>query len=239
MKSYYDDIFAAIQAAHYAGDNAKALFLIEEELRMPYIPLDFEKKLSALKKECEADRKLTNKQLSEEELEAYLKADSYRQLIAVNQLNEQNLRANLALVEQFLLRPDGNNNAKALLINSLISQEIQTEVKLFKDGLVYSFIPRYIEPIEYSDGYEAAMTLFTQVFVQNPALKKMAEELLINECFLYLPLSYDENEGILLADKIILYVYDCFALKAQRQDFIKEYLTDYEQQLLTGMELHV
>lgn len=82
--------------------------------------------------------------MSLEEIEESLKGDREHQLRAVDALHGMNLRSCLDLVRAYL-ETDPDPLASALLIDSLIDQQISEELTLNRDGIGYTFIPRYQE----------------------------------------------------------------------------------------------
>lgn len=222
--NYYDEIYLKIEELYQSGDFNKATFLLEEELNMPYIPKDFEDRLLKLKLDYQASSSLNKKTLDEEEIEEYLKGDAYKQLIAVNYLDTTNLRENLELIKTYLVS-DGDLNAKVLLISSLINQDINEELCVLKDGLEITFIPRYCESVEISDGYQSGKTFLEETIANdNPSLYNMALEMLTRICFLNLPLSLDSDEGLIYSKSIMVYLYDCFDDDSSKKAFIDKYV---------------
>ena len=237
--NYYEDILEKIKSTIEKGDIERALFYLDEELSMPYIPLEIEEKFLELQKECKASKSKESIKLSEEEIYANLneKASPVKQLTTANYLNNLNIRDYLELVNDFLIG-NGEVMAKLLLVNTLMEQDITEELTINKDGLEIDFTPRYIEPIEISDGYEAAMNFFEENLKQNPSVLEMARESLGNECFMYLPLSYDSEEGIILAKEIICDIYDALGDLESKEVFMKEHLTELEKTYLREKALN-
>ena len=237
--NYYDDILEKIKTTIEKGEIERALFYIDEELSMPYIPMDVEEKLLELQRDCKASKTREKLELSEEEIYANLneKASSLKQLMTANYLNNLNIRDYLELVNDFL-KGNGETTAKLLLVNTLMEQDITEEMTINKDGLEISFIPRYIEPIEISDGYESALQFFEENLKQNPSVLEMATESLGNECFKYLPLSYDSEEGIILAKEIICDIYEALGDLESKEEFMKEHLSELEKTFLKEKALN-
>lgn len=224
--NYYDEIYSKIEELYQAGDYSKATILLEDELNMPYIPKDFESRLLKLKSDYQSSHSFSKKSLNDEEIEDYLNGDSLKQLVAVNYLDTTNLRDYLDLIRAYLMS-DGDINAKVLLISSLINQDINEELTVLKDGLEITFIPRYCESVEISDGYEAGKTFLNDVIANdNPSLYNMALEMLTNICFINLPLSLDSVEGLIYAKSIVVYLYDCFEDYESKDNFIKKYVNN-------------
>ena len=231
-KNYYDEVLDTLKELYEKKEYLKAQSIIEEELSMPYIPLDFEKELNNIAKDIKASVKSKDIILDDEMLEEYLSGDDYRQILAVNYLDSMNLRNYLPLINKYLIG-NGNRECKCLLISSLIDQEINEEITVNKDGLEISFIPKYAEPIEMTDGYNSALNFIKEVFEnENPVFFNMCKELLIKECFYNLPLAYDEEEGIILGKSVIVYLYECLDDQNGLRSFKERYISDDEMMRL-------
>ena len=142
---------------------------------------------------------------NEEEIREYLKGNEYRQLVAVEQLNKLNLREYYDLCNEYL-KSDGFINAKVLLIESLVRQEISDEYTMLKDGMLFNFIPRYVMLPEESEGYNTALKILSDYYMKEPSYFLMARDLLYKDCLMALPLSYIREEGEMLARNIISYL---------------------------------
>ena len=230
--NYYEECLTKIRHLIETNELKEAEMLLHEELSMPYIPLDFEKELNNIAKDIKASVKSKDIILDDEMLEEYLGGDDYRQILAVNYLDSMNLRNYLPLINKYLIG-NGNRECKCLLISSLIDQEINEEITVNKDGLEISFIPKYAEPIEMTDGYNSALNFIKEVFEnENPAFFNMCKELLIKECFYNLPLAYDEEEGIILGKSVIVYLYECLDDQNGLSSFKERYISDDEMMRL-------
>lgn len=206
--SYYDDLLNTIDALIANRNILEAKSLVLNELKMPYIPSDIETKLNAYLKDFPKED--MSHHISIEEIVSYLKEDEEKQLIAVNELSRLNLRDYLDIVSEYL-NSDGIINAKVLLIDSLISQDISNELNMVNKGVEYKFIPKYIVPVEISKGYVKAIKLVSDEYMKEPSKLKLAKDLIYKECILALPLSFEEDEAQNLANKAIEYINKCFA----------------------------
>jgi len=179
----------------------EAYDLIAEELSMPYIPADFEKELLELMDQL-PQAVVNGKEISDQEIEEYLKGDVEHQVIAITNLFKKNIRNYLPLCQEYLLG-EGDSSCKCLLIYVLMAQEVSSEISCLKDGVQYDFIPNQILAPEVSDGYIKGLEIIEQHFAKNPSLINLAEQLLAQDCLNYLPLTYEEDEAETLAGGII------------------------------------
>lgn len=204
--NYYDDILNKINELIKNNDINKALSIVEEELKAPYLPKDFNEKLLSIYDNFHKNNTFV---MNDEMIEDFLYSTNEKQLIAVDQLNKKNLREYIDLCNEYLTSK-GFINAKVLLVDSLIRQEIGEEIKMDKDGLLFEFIPKYQLPIEESDGYLSGKKHLNDYYLKEPSKAKIALDLLYKEMIMNLPINMNEEEGIEIAIKIIDYINCAF-----------------------------
>lgn len=205
--SYYDELLNKVKELIDKGDYNKASSLIDKELSMPYIPSDFEPKLRELLSLIPIE--IDQKSLSDDQIIEYLISDEMKQLRAVEELNKKNLREYLDICGNYLCS-EGFINAKALLVDSLIKQDINEEINMLNNGLEYSFIPKYILSPENSLGFLEGLKLLSDKYMKEPSKLELAKQLLYKECLLALPVNYEEDDGPYLADKVYEYIENAF-----------------------------
>ncbi len=205
--NYYDDVMKEIRQAIEDGDIKKGLSMIDDELSLPYIPKDHEEALIELKARYMV-KEASKKEFDDEEIEEYLFShDPLKELAVVDHLRRYDLTQYIDLIERYL-KSIGDKNAKALLVETLIEKGIEHEFTYLKDGIEYDFIPLYAEPISMSDGYKIALAHIDEALYKEPSLKEMAHRLLAKVAFEMLPLSFDEDEAMVFARSIIIYLYE-------------------------------
>lgn len=206
LMNYYDETLVKIEELIKENKKDEAIHIIDEELKQAYIPKDFNEKLLEYKKDLNT---ASRKELSDEEIVEYLKGNHEQQLFAVAYLDKKNLRDYLDVCENYLTS-NGFINAKALLVESLVRQEINEEIKMNKEGLEISFIPKYVWPIEISEGFESGIKYLTEYYLKEPSKLEIAKSLLYKEAMLELPINLEESEGVIKAMNIIKYIDEAF-----------------------------
>lgn len=204
MENYYDEVIQEIQENIENKNYAEAMSLLKKELNMPYIPKDVEDKLYALLHDLKfqmSDQTHSYERNIDDILDG-LHGTSEQQLIACSQLIKRNLRDYVEDIQDYL-KEDPYSDAGALLVESLAEQEIQDEFVWNKDGIKYTFYGDSITPCSKSKGFLKANELLKQWLAKNPDMYEMAKSLLIHDVFLFLPLSYDEEDGESLAYDIV------------------------------------
>ena len=205
--NYYDETLEKIEKLLSENKEDEALLIINDELRQAYIPKDFEEKLFKYKDSFQ--KELVKKSLSDDEIIEYLKGPKEKQLIAVSLLDKKNLRDYVDVCNAYL-SGDGFINAKVLLIDSLIRQEIGDDISFNNNGLEFNFIPKYQLPIEESDGYSSGNKYLEDYYMKDPSKLKMAKSLLYKELMLNLPINLEESEGVIIAKDICEYIEEAF-----------------------------
>jgi len=206
--NYYDELIAEIEKLIEEGEDREAEHLIRNELSMPYVPRDIEEKLKVLLHDLVQKNSLPAS-LSTEQIEEYLFQDELHQLMAVSQLADRNLRNCIELCSRYL-KSDGNPNAKAYLLLSLILQEVDADLVLKRNEELIPFNPSKLIPPEDSEGYQTCHEILSERFLKEPSKLKLAEELLYKETLLDLPHLIDAEEGRYLASKITEYLEKAF-----------------------------
>lgn len=201
MNNYYDEIIDEIKQLINNGQNDLAYSKILNELNMPYIPSDIEKKLQELYQEVKFVNRKT-KVFDDERIEEYLSHNDESSLLAIDRLAKLNVRNYLKPIKDFLIN-DPNKYAAGLLIDILIEQNINEEIEFHKDGVVYNFIPSYLTSCKDNKAYGIAYDHLAKWLENNPSYLKMADQLLIQQMFLALPLCIETDEAKELAYSIL------------------------------------
>lgn len=206
--NYYEELIKNIEDLLNNKKYDEAKSIIDNELNLPYVPKEIEEKLNQYLLIIK-DATFALKLLSDEEIEAYLKDNETKQLIAVDELSKRNLRDYIDVIYEYL-KDDGYINAKALLIDSLIRQEINYEFEYVNNCSLIKFNPSKLEVIEKTDGFNTAYTLIEENYLKDPSKAHMGIELLYKEALLSLP---NQIDGKLISEKIINYIDKAFSAK--------------------------
>lgn len=210
MSNYYDEILNEIKQLREEGKYQKAKVMIQRELDMPYVPSDIEKQLRKQKRDVlyELSEQSGDTEVSLNKLLNGLKGRAETQLFSASQLSSRNIREFLPEIMDYLAK-DPLPEAAGLIINAIAEQEIGEEFVLLKDGVEYTFYGDDITPVSKSEGYlRANKYLYDWVGIKNPAIYDMAKKILIHDVYLFLPLSYSEDESKALALDTIKQISD-------------------------------
>ena len=206
--NYYDETIDKIKNLIDQKEYEKAKRLILNELDLPYVPKDFEDKLNELLLQVKQD---TYKplSLSDEEIINYLNMDESHQLIGVDALNRRNLRDYIDICENYLSKPN-YANGKALLIDSLISQQIDHEFIYKDDNREVTFNPIKILPVEENDTYIECYKRIQDIYMKEPSIIIMANQLLYKEFMMKLPETFNKEDIDTIINKIVAFIEDAF-----------------------------
>lgn len=201
-KSFYTETQMEIQALMEQKKYDEAKQKILNELSMPYIPAFFEEELKSYLKEIKAEEK-DIKFLSAEDIIEGLSGNDAMQLQAINALNQMNCRQFIDEIQHYF-NSKPHPNLQALLIDTLIDQQLMDEFTVFQNDVEITFMPRYVEKPSDTDGFIEAEKCFESWFGNDdPSFVELCRQYLIQETFLMLPLAYEEDEGLLLAISIV------------------------------------
>lgn len=197
MENYYDEILEEIRSLMTQGKNEEAFARVNQELSMPYIPPDVEPELKKYRREL--NYRLSEKEGTHEEstdvLLERLHGKPEEQLGAAASLSSRNLRDLVPEINAWLGK-DPQPEAAALIVEAIAEQEIGDEFVWNRDGVEYTFWGDSVTPVARSSGFQKAnQYLYDWFGNDNPDLYEMAKTLLIHEVYLFLPLSYGEQEA--------------------------------------------
>ncbi len=204
MVDYYQRSLDEIKELKEKKQWQTAFNRVNEELSMPYIPMEYMVKFEELQRELNSLINPIEENvviLSFDQIEQALLSDELSALEALNSLKQLHLVPYCQRIQRLLdvqLIPV----IEALLILVMIEQRLDYNFKLSKSFDI-EFNPLYLQHPEDSDGYLVAKEMLEKLLVKDPSSLKMAFDLLIEEVLLMLPLSYDEFEGEYLAYSII------------------------------------
>ena len=210
MTDFYDETLREIADLMNMHHYEQAEIIIERELSMPYVPADFEKKLHAFRKDLQflTSENRERKERSFASLLEGLKGKPEDQLASASQLFDRNLRSASDELRKYL-QGEPFPEAAALVIEAIAEQEVPEEFIFVRDGLEYTFWGDALTPAAESEGFIEAFRILKGILENDrPDYLEMCRKLLVHEVYMYLPLSYEKEEGEELADRILSDVSD-------------------------------
>lgn len=204
MENYYTEMIDEIESLIRDEKYEEADVLLKRELQMPYVPLDVEDMLRSLKKDVQYARseKEQRRDISIDTVLQKLHGTPEEQLSAVENLCNRNLRDCLDEIQEYL-EHEPNLEAASLLIDAIASQEVGDEFTYNKDGVEYTFWGDAVTPVGKCEGLKEALHyLYEWLGLKYPSIYEMAKKMLIHEVYVALPLTYEKEEGKVLAYEI-------------------------------------
>jgi hypothetical protein len=219
----YDDILNEIDDHLTKGKIKNALDLIDEELRMPYIPPFVLAKLNQFKEIAMTAQKMNTEihlDMSEEGILKYLHQDELHQLRALEAFSVMNMRNFVPLVQEAFNCIEGRL-LKCLLTKLTIEQALTESFTFSDEGITYEFIPASLTLPEESEGYqEARSQLKAWLEDDDPSMLKLCLDQVELECLLRLPQSIDEDEAFDLAFQILKTIFLMISTPEHFEKFI-------------------
>lgn len=212
MDNYYNELLVKIENEMQKGAYEKAKLVVEEELRMPYIPKEIEAKLIAFYNECKHQLNDASKEVTYvlEDVTQLLKGNLEEQFMAVELLRNSNIRSELDVVESYL-KANPHYLIRSYLIDILMEQQVQEEIKINYEGYEVTFIPISIKKPMEAKGIQIALQTLRMWFENdNPSFLGQCIDTLIKEAYLRLPFSIEEDEGEIIAQAVTHYVFEAY-----------------------------
>lgn len=210
-ETYYDVVSMYITTLKELQEYDEAIDILIEELSMPYIPYQYEMLFNTAydqilldKQEAQYEVESKNQIFSIEEIEQVLKnKDCNEDLLymALDQLQQLNVRLILSTIRQYLKDPSHHFFAKSLILEILIEQQVDEDFEVEKFGVIYDFNPSYmplvLEQMQY-DGIK--QYLQNNLEDENPTLYYQCVEYLEYMLYAIYPKEvYDDEYNVIAA----------------------------------------
>ena len=212
-KNYYWLIRYKIEALIEANQLQKALLVVEEELKMPYIPKDYVEYFETLGQQLTNQVKLSQKKdyfknLSNEDFSSMLltEKDETNLLVLVEQFNHRNARALIPTVSNFVGLDYIANYIKMALLEILHDQAIDHDFVLSNKGQSIKINPLQLEPLFQQEGFKKSIKLIDG-FSNSITIsqKEIAYELLISYLADNFPTRVEANAQSSLVAAVLIF----------------------------------
>jgi hypothetical protein len=212
-KNYYWLIRYKIEALVESNQLQKALEVVQEELKMPYIPKDYVEYFETLGQQLNNQVKLSQKKdyfknLTDEDFSLMLlsEQDETNLLVLVEQFNHRNARALIPTVSSFVGLNYVANYIKMALLEILHDQAIDQEFVLTNKGKTIKINPLQLEPLFQQEGFKQAIKLIDE-FSNSITIsqKEIAYELLISYLADNFPIRVDAKTQPSLVAAVLIF----------------------------------
>lgn len=246
QETYYDVVSMYVTTLKELGEFEEAINILIEELSMPYIPYQYEMMFNTAydeilleKQEANWEVESKNQIFSIEEIEQILKnKDCNEDLLymALDQLQQLNIRMIIPTVQDYLLNPYHHFFAKTLLIEILIDQQVDEDIEVEKFGQYYNINPSYMPLVLQQPQYEGIYKyLENGLENDNPSLLNQCVEFLEYMLYAIYPREIYEDEYNVKAAAIHHYVATLQSIDVDLEDLEMTYYCDkneIEQEIL-------
>ena len=249
-ETYYDVVGQYIMSLKECEDYEEAINILIEELSMPYIPYEYENAFNTAYDEillAKQDAAYANEKkqiFSSEEIEVILNKDDVNDdllYMALDQLQQLNVRILMPSIRQYLENPKKPPFAKTLIMETLIEQQVDEELEVSKFHDYYTFNPSYSPLVLEQMCYNGIGKELVRVLEDENAS-------LLNQCLDYLeyylyviyPKDIYEDEYSLVAAALHYYVATLQNIEVDEMDLEIAYnvsMSQVENMLLALKEI--
>lgn len=236
-ETYYDVVSMYVTTLKELGEFEEAINILIEELSMPYIPYQYEMLFNTAYDEVLLDKQEMNYEVesknqifSVEEIAQILKnKDCNEDLLymALDQLQQLNIRLMIPTVQDYLLNPHHHFFAKTLLIEIMIEQQVDEDIQVEKFGQIYDINPTYMSLVLEQSQYEGILRFLQNGLEDdNPTLFNQCVEYLEYSLYALYPQEIYEDEYGVKAAAIHYYVATLQGMEIDIEDLEIAYYCD-------------
>lgn len=249
-ETYYDVVGQYIMSLKECEDYEEAINILIEELSMPYIPYEYENAFNTAYDEillAKQDAAYGNEKkqiFSSEEIEVILNKDDVNDdllYMALDQLQQLNVRILMPSIRQYLENPKKPPFAKTLIMETLIEQQVDEELEVSKFHDYYTFNPSYSPLVLEQMCYNGIGKELVRVLEdENASLLNQCLDYLEHYLYVIYPKDIYEDEYSLVAAALHYYVATLQNIEVDEMDLEIAYnvsMSQVENMLLALKEI--
>ena len=228
MANYYQELIARISEHIQRQEYQQASDLIEEELKLPYVPSDTYDRLIEFRDEIRGflTKEPSAAFMSEQQVEAFLAAGGEKAYQAVSFLKKANIKGFLDVIQEYMLKDDADRMVVSILFDLCHRQGVNTELQYCDNGIWKKRRPSEIEDVTDNELFRKTAALLTSRFENsNPSFLELCRQVLVQHAYLKYPEKM-ENSAEILTDQIVRYVFEAIRDAEGWQRYISEYGID-------------
>lgn len=228
-KKYYDIIRLKIELELKLDKNIDALIDIKEELKVPYVPKDFEDFLYKSKKEVDYRLKDNErKSFDYEDIENIDKLDENALTSVISKLNKFNLKGYESVFQNIFDNKSYSDFVKSLLIFTLQDAKLNHEFVVIKDKQKLTFNPSLME--NYNDNFAYNYLNKKLSYVKDVPINiaNQALQLALTYVFFVYPLNIDKETSDLIACASLVYGMSLINEDLENGEYKEFYLKNKE-----------
>lgn len=236
-ETYYDVVSMYVTTLKELGDFEEAINILIEELSMPYIPYQYEMLFNTAydevlleKQEALFEVESKNQIFSIDEINLLLKKKDCNEdllYMALDQLQQLNIRMIIPTVQDYLMDPHNHFFAKTLLVEIMIDQQVDEDIQIEKFGQYYDVNPSYLPLVLEQSQYDGIVKyLQNGIEDENPVLYNQCVEFLEYILYAMYPQEIYEDEYNVKAAAIHYYVATLQSMDIDLDDLEVMYYCD-------------
>ena len=228
MANYYQELITRIEEHISREEYQKASELIEDELKLPYVPMETYDRLIELRDRIKGylSKEPTARFLSEKEVLEGLKKGGENAYQAISFLKKVNIREYLDVIQEYLLSDDTDRMIVAVLFDLCHRQEIGRELQYCDKGEWHSVRPSQLEDVTDNETFAQTLGLLQERFENhNPSFMQLCFGMLGEYTYLRYPEPL-ENDSEKLASQIVRYVCQLNGDEDGWKEYVREYGID-------------
>lgn len=212
--NYYDNIIIKVKNLIAANDYNAAIEILTTELTQVYIPHYYEDIFHELYNEAESY--ITNVEeemliVDKKELSLLLKGDREQQFLAINSLDQLNLRNYLDIISKYFLS-DQLPQLKGRLLDLCVGQNIDGIFEFKLNEEIIDVNPSQLESVDEMEFITFAFDYFNNHLYKNPSLINICQIALVEKIYSIYPKVFLIDNVESVCQSIIAEVGDMFDL---------------------------
>ncbi|MBE6116801.1 MAG: hypothetical protein E7187_08285 [Erysipelotrichaceae bacterium] len=228
MANYYQELIARISEHIQRQEYRQASDLIEEELKLPYVPSDTYDRLIEFRDEIRGFliKEPSAAFMSEQQVEAFLAAGGEKAYQAVSFLKKANIREFLDVIQEYMLKDDADRMVVSILFDLCHRQGVNTELQYCDNGTWKKQRPAEAADVTDNELFRQTAALLASRFENsNPSFLELCRQVLVQHAYLKYPEKM-ENSAEILTDQIVRYVFEAIQDTESWKRYISEYGID-------------
>ena len=225
MANYYRELIAEIEKLISSQEYEKASRVIEEELKMPYVPMDTYDRLVDLRQQVRGylTKEPAERFLSRQQVLDNLEAGGEKAYKAVSFLKKANIREYLDAIQDYMLTEDADRMIVSVLFDLCHRQGISTELQYSDRGIRKRVRPSEAGDVTDNEIFAETVELLSQRFEnRNPSFLELCRQVLVQHAYLCYPEPL-KNDADILTAQIVRYV----SAAIQDMEGWKRYVSEY------------
>ena len=228
MTNYYQELIERITRYIEEESYEAASALIEEELKLPYVPADTYDRLIGLREQIRGylTREPVTRFLSAREVLQDLKRGGEKAYRAILILNKVNIREYLDVIQDYLLSDKTDRMIVSVLFDLCHKQEVNTLLQYCDNGTWKQVRPSRLQDVSDNGIFREAMKLLGARFEnENPSFAELCRQILAEYAYLKYPDPLDKSASILVSEAV-RYVYMAYGDQAGWKQYCRQYGVD-------------